>query len=110
VPSRDSNPGLPYSKPARYYLSHTAPYAIIKKGREQCESLKLPKLSDWGFCQSADNVASSVADPLSLCADPDLDPDNACHFVADPAPTFHFNADPDPSFQIQAINLEKVLK
>jgi hypothetical protein len=47
-------------------------------------------------------------DPLSLCADPDLNPDPACHFVADPDPTFQFNA--DPSFQIQAINLEKVLK
>ncbi len=28
VPSRDWNPGLPYSKPARQYLSHTAPYLL----------------------------------------------------------------------------------
>jgi hypothetical protein len=26
VPSRDSNSGLPYSKPARYQLSHAAPW------------------------------------------------------------------------------------
>ncbi len=86
----------------------------INKGREQCESWKLPKLSDCGFCQSPDNVASNLADPYPLDANPDadsgpdLDPDSACHFVADPDPTFHFNA--DPSFQIQAKNLEKVLK
>jgi hypothetical protein len=49
-------------------------------------------------------------DPLSLCADPDLDPDTACHFVADPDPTFHLNADPNPNFQIQVKALKKVLK
>jgi hypothetical protein len=42
------------------------------------------------------------------------DPDPACHFDADPYPdlTFHFDADSDldPSFQMQAKNLEKVLK
>jgi hypothetical protein len=27
VPSRESNPGLPYSKPTRYQLSHAAPSA-----------------------------------------------------------------------------------
>ncbi len=26
VPSQESNPGLPYSKPTRYQLSHAAPY------------------------------------------------------------------------------------
>jgi hypothetical protein len=26
VPSRESNSGLPYSKPTRYQLSHAAPY------------------------------------------------------------------------------------
>jgi hypothetical protein len=42
----------------------------------------------------------------------DPDPDPACHFDADPGPdpTFHSDADPDPSFQINAQNLEKVLK
>ncbi len=29
VPSRDSNSGLPYSKPTRYYLSHAASYFVI---------------------------------------------------------------------------------
>jgi hypothetical protein len=28
VPNRDSNFGLPYSKPTRYYLSHAAPHAM----------------------------------------------------------------------------------
>jgi hypothetical protein len=54
--------------------------------------------------------------------DPDLacyfDLDPACHFYPDPAchmdpnPACHFDAgpDPDPSFQINANNLEKVIK
>jgi hypothetical protein len=32
----------------------------------------------------------SVADPHYFDADPDEDPDPACHFDADPDPTFHF--------------------
>ncbi len=72
----------------------------------------------------------SVADPHYFHVDPDPawsfdadpDPDPTCHFDADPDPTFHFDADseptflfdadpdPEPSFQINAQNLEKVLK
>jgi hypothetical protein len=50
----------------------------------------------------------SVADPHHIDADPDADPDPACHFDAnpDPDPTSHFYAgldpDPDPRFQIKA--------
>jgi hypothetical protein len=35
MPRRDSNPGLPYSKPTRYYLSRTAPvpfYCNVETG------------------------------------------------------------------------------
>ncbi len=28
VPSRESNPGLPYSKPTRYHLNHAAPFLL----------------------------------------------------------------------------------
>ncbi len=31
VPSRESNSGLPYSKPTRYQLSHAAPYYCCKR-------------------------------------------------------------------------------
>ncbi len=68
--------------------------------------------------------AISVADPHHFNGDPDADPDpachfdadldpnHACHFDADLTPTFNFDADPIPvpSFQINAQNLEKVLK
>ncbi len=30
VPSRESNSGLPYSKPTRYQLSHAAPYVALR--------------------------------------------------------------------------------
>jgi hypothetical protein len=60
---------------------------------------------------------NSVADPAChFNTDADLDPDPACHFDedAEPDPTFHFHAvqdpDPDSSFQINAQNLEKLLK
>ncbi len=52
----------------------------------------------------------------SPCTASETDPDPACHFDADPDPdpTLNFDAvtdsDPDPSFQIEAQNLEKVLK
>jgi hypothetical protein len=57
---------------------------------------------------------NSVADPYHS----DADPDPACHFNADADadldPTFYFDAVPDPdpvsSFQINAQNLEKLLK
>ncbi len=40
VPSRDSNSGLPYSKPARYQLSHAAPQKRNEEV-EQCGPLLL---------------------------------------------------------------------
>jgi hypothetical protein len=33
LPLFDSNSGLPYSKPMRYYLSHTAPYNLAENTR-----------------------------------------------------------------------------
>jgi hypothetical protein len=74
-----------------------------------------------------ETLTVSVADPHNFDADPDADPDPACHFdadpdpachfdvdpYADPDPTFHFDTDadpdPNPSFQIKEQNLEKVL-
>jgi hypothetical protein len=53
-------------------------------------------------------TTASVADPQYFVADADLDP--ACHFDADPNADPTFNFDAGPSFQIQALNLEKVLK
>ncbi len=70
-------------------------------------------------------VSSSVADPHHACnfhanpdpdpacrfdANPDQDPNPACDFDADPDPTFHFDAYLDPSCQIEAQDLEKVLR
>jgi hypothetical protein len=41
-------------------------------------------------------LKNSVADTHHLDADPDANPDSACHFDAfpDPEPTFHFDSDP----------------
>jgi hypothetical protein len=56
----------------------------------------------------------SFTTPHQFDADPDQDPDPACHFDVDadpdPDPTFHFDADPVTSFKIKAQNLEKVFK
>ncbi len=43
VPSRESNSGLPYSKPTRYHLSHAAPLNVPSKSNKQENLfLKLP--------------------------------------------------------------------
>ncbi len=54
------------------------------------------------------SLLNSVADPNHVDADPDI----ACHLVADQHSTFYFYSDPDldPSLQIEAQNLEEVLK
>jgi hypothetical protein len=56
-------------------------------------------------------IVGSVTDPGPYFYF-DMDPDPACHFDADLDPAVFFDAvpDPDPSFQINAQNLEKVLK
>jgi hypothetical protein len=51
-------------------------------------------------------LASGVADPHHLDADPDLDLDPACHLDPDPDPACH--CDPNPNKPAQ--NLEKGLK
>ncbi len=72
---------------------------VFNGGRAGCCSLLVPEPT----------LSVVDLDPtFHFHADPDPDP--ACHL--DPDPTLHFDADPDPDprFQINAQNLEKVLK
>jgi hypothetical protein len=72
VPSRDSNPGLPYSKPARYQLSHAAPKLShaapwVKRGLHPPSS---PIRADFTItveCMPESNHCHSVC---TLCAGP----------------------------------------
>ncbi len=71
------------------------------------QSAQLAQARRKAFYLKEDNlsVACDVTDLLHFDADPDADPDPACHsFEADPDPTFHFDAvpDPDPTFHFDA--------
>jgi hypothetical protein len=46
VPSRESNPGLPYSKPMRYQLSHAAPFFKITHARKATAGKFWPETTD----------------------------------------------------------------
>jgi hypothetical protein len=75
--------------------------SIINQSSRNSSGAAVPVYNERGFLMKDKAVHfSSVADPHHLDADPD--------------PTFHFAADPDPNpdtnLQINAQNLEKVLK